>query len=543
MIRPLPPELKGLLAQGEVLLSVKDAVRELLENALDAGARRVRVELFRGGLERLVVEDDGEGIPFEELPLAVEPFSTSKLQDPRAIRTLGFRGQALYALRQAATLRLRSRPRHQLGGGLLLARGEEVAVRPVPAPPGTRVEVVGLFGGEARDPAREAREVQALLKRYLLHHPQLVLALFVEGEARLLFPGAGLKEAARLAFGRVMAERLFPLEKQAGEMALWGLLSGPQASRTREDALFLAVNGRPVAFPPGLLKAVRRAYKELLPEGHFPLGVLNLTLPPSFYRLRLDARKEEVALDPEGEAFVEEAIREALAGRNLARLLPEPKPLAPLAPPTPSGLPRLRYLGQFRDSYLLAEGGDTLYVVDQHAAHERILYEEFLRRLAEEGLAPLPYPVLVELTPEEVLLLPGEAEGLFAFEPFGPQRVRLLRAPSFLHPYPLLLPEVFREALRGEGRSLKNLLARLACLPAIKAGHPLGRVQGQALLDALLACETPWVCPHGRPLILALKEEELIRRFGRRQGARVGEASRSRRQEDSFPEAPGPREP
>jgi len=541
VIRPLPPELKGLLARGEVLLSVRDAVRELLENALDAGAKRVRVELFGGGLERLVVEDDGEGIPLEELSLAVEPFTTSKLQDPKAIQTLGFRGQALYALRQAATLRLRSRPKGQLGGGLLVARGDAVEVRPVPAPPGTRVEVVGLFAGEGRDPAREVREVQGLLKRYLLHHPHLVLAFFAEGEARLLFPGAGLKEAARLAFGRVMAERLFRVERRGEGMAFSGLLSGPQVSRTREDALFLAVNGRPVAFPPGLLKAVRRAYKDLLPEGHYPVGVLNLSLSPGLYRLRLDARKEEVALSGEVEAFVEEGIREALAGRNLARLLPEPKPLAPLTPPTPSGLPRLRYLGQFRDSYLLAEGGDTLYVVDQHAAHERILYEDFLRRL-EEGLSPLPYPVLVELTPEEALLLPGGTERLFAYEPFGPHRVRLLKAPAFLHPYPLLLPEVFREALRGEGRSLKNLLARLACLPAIKAGHPLGQVAGQALLDALLACETPWVCPHGRPTLLALKEEELIRRFGRRSGAKGGEEARPHWPQESFPEAPLPKE-
>ena len=130
MIRPLPPELRGLLARGEVLLTVKDAVRELLENALDAGARRVRVELWGGGLKRLVVEDDGEGIPLEDLPLAVEPYATSKLQDLEGIRTLGFRGQALYALRQAARLRIRSRPRGQLGGGLLLAEGERVEVRP-----------------------------------------------------------------------------------------------------------------------------------------------------------------------------------------------------------------------------------------------------------------------------------------------------------------------------------------------------------------------------------------------------------------------------
>jgi DNA mismatch repair protein MutL len=123
VIRPLPPELRGLLARGEVLLSVKDAVRELLENALDAGARRVRVELWGGGLERIVVEDDGEGIPLEELPLAVEPFATSKLQDLERIATLGFRGQALYALRQAATLRSAPGPGARWAGGFFWPGG------------------------------------------------------------------------------------------------------------------------------------------------------------------------------------------------------------------------------------------------------------------------------------------------------------------------------------------------------------------------------------------------------------------------------------
>ncbi|MDM7323743.1 MAG: ATP-binding protein, partial [Thermus sp.] len=124
MIRPLPEEVRGLLARGEVVFSLRDVVRELLENALDAGAKRVRVELFGGGRERIVVEDDGEGIPFAQLPLAVEPFATSKLEDPDRITTLGFRGQALYALRQGALLRIRSRPRLQVGGGLLVARRE-----------------------------------------------------------------------------------------------------------------------------------------------------------------------------------------------------------------------------------------------------------------------------------------------------------------------------------------------------------------------------------------------------------------------------------
>ncbi|TBH20624.1 DNA mismatch repair endonuclease MutL [Thermus thermamylovorans] len=543
MIRPLPEELRGLLARGEVLLGVKDAVRELLENALDAGARRVRVELWGGGLERLAVEDDGAGIPLEELPLAVEPFATSKLTDPAHITTLGFRGQALYALRQAALLRLRSRPRGQVGGGLLLVQGDRVELKEVPAPPGTWVEAVGLFRGEGRDPAREARGVLDLLRRYLLHHPFLSLALFAEGEARLLFPGAGLREAARLAFGPVLSARLLPLEAEAGGMRLQGLLSGPQASRTRPDLLFLAVNGRPVAWPEGLLKALRRAYRELLPEGHFPVGAVNLSLPPGLFRLRLDARKEEVEVAREVEALLGEAVGGLFARLGLARALPEPKPLLPLSPPTPSGLPRLRYLAQFRESYLLAQGEDTLYVVDQHAAHERVIFEEFQRRLEAEGPKPLPYPVLVELSPEEEALLGGEAlAALFAHEAFGPGRVRLLAAPAFLHPYPLLLPEVFREALRGEGRNLRGLLARLACLPAVKAGHPLGGAQGQALLDALLACRTPWVCPHGRPVLLALKEEDLIRRFGRRSGARAGGEARPRPPGENSPEAPWPKE-
>ena len=537
MIRILPEELRGLLAWGEVVFSLRDAVRELLENALDAGARRVRVELFGGG-ERIVVEDDGEGIPFAELPLAVEPFATSKLKDPERITTLGFRGQALYALRQAALLRIRSRPRLQVGGGLLLAQGDRVELKEAPAPPGTRVEVVGLSGRGSE------QEVGELLRRYLLHYPWLSLAFFAEGEARLLFPGAGLKEAARLAFGRVLAERLLHLEGEAGSLRLEGLLSGPQASRTRPDLLFLAINGRPMAWPQRLLKVVRRAYRELLPEGHFPVGVLNLTLPLGAFRLRLDARKEEVEVSQEVEAFLEESLRQAFQSQNLARSLPEPRPLGSLSPPTPSGLPRLRYLGQFRESYLLAEAGDTLYVVDQHAAHERVIYEEFQRRLREEGLKELPYPVLVELSPAEEALLEERGEALmafFAFQAFGPGRVRLLMAPSFLHPYPLLLAEAFKEVLGGEGRSLRELLARLACLPAVKAGHPLSQAEGQALLDALLGCETPWVCPHGRPTLLALREEDLIRRFGRRQGARAGEGSRPRLLEESFPEKPWPK--
>ncbi|RDI96440.1 DNA mismatch repair protein MutL [Meiothermus sp. QL-1] len=541
MIRRLPPELIREIAAGEVIQNPADVARELLENALDAGASRIQIELQEGGISSLVVSDNGTGISKEELPLAAEHHTTSKLTDLNRISTLGFRGEGLWAIRQVARLRLTSRPPHQLGGATLWAFRDEIRLEEHPAPAGTRAEVQALFEAlparrnALEGPVVEGRKVVQLVGRYLLHHPHLAWRLVLEGEEKILHAGGGFSEAAKLLWGPVIANRLLPLEAAEGPYRLSGLLSRPELSRPRRDRLLLAINGRPVEWPEALLRSILEAYRELLPAGQFPLGVLNLELPPEEVLVNTSPDKSRVRI-PRLEpvlAFVGQAIQHLLRAHPLARSLPEPTPLSGPLPPPQSRLPRLRYVGRFRELYLLAEAEEALYVVDQHAAHERILYEELSRRYRAEPPVELPHAELVTLSLGEEMSLaersPELEEAGLRLEPFGPGRYRVRTVPAFLAGHPTLVAEVVRGSLAPPSfaEAWRRVLARLACLPALKAGHPLAEAQAQALLDALAQCELPWVCPHGRPTVLVLSELELARRFGRR-GPRVLERSRAR---------------
>ncbi len=530
MIRRLPPELVREIAAGEVIASPADVVRELLENALDAGATRIHLELWGGGRERIVVTDNGVGIPREELALALEVHTTSKLTDLTRITTLGFRGEGLWAIRQAGRVRLTSRPAHQLGGATLTAFQEEVRLEEHPAPAGTRVEVTALFHhlparrSALESAAAEGRKVVQLVSRYLLHRPEVALRLVVDGEERIAHAGGGFAEVARLLWGSVVANRLLALQAAEGPFRLRGLLSRPELSRPRRDRLFLALQGRPVEWPEPLLQTVLSAYRELLPQGQFPLGVLNLELPPEHLLVNTSPDKSRVRLiSPEPVlGFVGRAVQGLLSAHPLARALPEPTPLSGPAPVQRAAFPRLRYLGRFRELYLLAEAEDELYVVDQHAAHERILFEELSRRFREEAPLELPHPELLTLSLGEEMSYAERAEALeeagLYLEPFGPGTYRIRKVPAFLAGHPSLIPEVVKGSLGAASfqQAWRHVLARLACLPAIKAGHPLAQASAQALLDTLAQCELPWVCPHGRPTALVMSELELARRFGRR---------------------------
>lgn len=530
MIRKLPPELVREIAAGEVVSSPADVVRELLENALDAGATRLLLELWGGGLDRIVVSDNGIGIPREELELALEHHTTSKLTDLQHITTLGFRGEGLWAIRQAARVRLTSRPAHQLGGATLTAFQNEVELEEHPAPAGSKVEVTALFShlparrNALETPAAEGRKVVHLVSRYLLHRPAISLRLLVDGEEKIAHAGGGFGEAAKLLWGSVVANRLLPLNQADGSLRLSGLLSRPELSRPRRDRLLLALNNRPVEWPENLLQAVLAAYKELLPHGQFPVGVLNLNMPTEHLLVNTSPDKSRVKLvRPEAILnFVSQAVQSMLSAHPLARALPEPTPLTGPSPVQRARFPRLQYLGSFRELYILAEAGDELYVVDQHAAHERILYEELSRRYRQDPPLELPHPELLSLSLGEEMNLAERLEALeqagLLLEPFGPGKYRIRTIPAFLAGHPSLIPEVVKGSLGAPSFSeaWRNVLARLACLPAIKAGHPLSSTSAQALLDTLAECELPWVCPHGRPTALVMGELELARRFGRR---------------------------
>jgi DNA mismatch repair protein MutL len=436
----------------------------------------------------------------------------------------------LWAIRQAAKVKLTSRPAHQLGGATLTVFQEESSLEEHPAAAGTKVEVWGLFvhlparRGALETPAAEGRKVVHLVSHYLLHRPQLALKLVVDGEEKINHAGGEFSETAKLLWGPVVANRLLELDYSDGFFRLCGLLSRPELSRPRRDRLLLAINGRPVEWPEGLLQTVVSSYKELLPSGQYPVGVLNLELPLELVLVNTAPDKSKVKLiNPEPVlAFVLRAVQNLLSAHPLARALPEPTPMTGPAPVQRASFPRLRYLGSFRELYLLAESGDELYVVDQHAAHERILYEEFSRRYLEETPLELPHPELLSLSLGEEMSYAERAEELekagLTLENFGPGKYRIRTIPAFLAGHPSLIVEVVKGTLAGPSfaEAWRMVLARLACLPAIKAGHPLSTTSAQNLLDTLAQCELPWVCPHGRPTTLVMGELELARRFGRR---------------------------
>ncbi|MFD2610194.1 DNA mismatch repair endonuclease MutL [Deinococcus taklimakanensis] len=528
-IRVLPPHVARLIAAGEVVSRSLDVVRELVENALDAGATRIEIDVEGGGLRLVQVRDNGRGIAAESVALAPQRHATSKLEpDARSmdrVRTLGFRGEALWAAAQAGELRLVTRPATQVGACEVRAHGDDVQVARVSAPAGTTVRVQNLFAAlPARlrtqaAPAAEVREITALVGRYVLHWPQLFWKLSVDGEARLSHAPADHRGAVASVYGPLSANRV--LTVQAGGVR--GVVSRPELTRARRDRMHFSVNGRPVQAPPELEKAVIEGFAELLPAGAAPLCVLDLTLNPEDQNPNVHPAKQVVALaDLSGVAArVREAVAQALAAHPLARAAP-----ALVAPPeparTPDGsFPRLTLLGVYQELYLLAQGEGDLWVVDAHAAHERALFERLTRELSAAPPVELPAPELLHLTPEQLARLHERGPELRAWglhlEDFGAGLARLRALPAALAalPVPRLHEQIVETALGDHPDPRREVLGRLACAPALKAGM-LDHPRGAQVLDQLAACEQPWACPHGRPTVLRLPERDLAHAFGRR---------------------------
>ncbi len=581
-IHLLPPEVASQIAAGEVVERPASVVKELVENALDAHATSISVEIAAAGRSLIRITDDGAGIPAAELSLAVERHATSKLTtaaDLFSIATLGFRGEALASIGSVSRLTITSRRLDSpLGARLRVEGGHIGGVETVGAPAGTIVQVEDLFFNV---PARlkflkqdltERRLIDALLSRYALAYPNVRFSLREGGSISLHTAGDGDRRAILASiYGVEVARQMLVLESREGDLRLEGFISPVALTRSNRREITFFINGRWVQDTP-LTAALLQAYHTLLMVGRYPLAALFLELPAGELDVNVHPAKSEVRFrSPDALfSFVQRSARRALLAYtpipqgtlqhlwggaqsttshqpdpawNLASLTrqeetppgdsvsgaqPESTSTATTAPLPNTRLPLLRLVGQVGSAYLVAEGPDGLYLVDQHAAHERVLFEKLLAQHEQHNLPSqaLLSPVVVELSPASARLLESQLPILhhfgFEVEAFGPNAFQVRAIPSLFtgsEPSAALrtLVEDFEEdetPLQGELEA--RIAARVCKRMAVKAGQVLSSAEQRALLNDLETCVSPRTCPHGRPTMIHLSVDMLERQFGRK---------------------------
>ena len=576
-IRRLAPETVERIAAGEVVERPASVVKELVENAVDAGATAVTVRIEGGGIDRIEVADDGGGIPPEELELALERHATSKLAPEGPVEevgTLGFRGEALAAIASVARLRLLSRPPdREVGEGLSRVGGASAGRFAAPRAPGTTVEVEDLFFNTParrkflKSAAAEQIDVTQTLERIYLARPNLTLRLEAEGRELATYPATSeLRDAATRVLGPEFLHGSFGVEGAVPGGRLYGVLGRPSVSAASSRGLYLAVNGRPIISRP-LQQSVRAAFGDYLPRTRFPVGVLHLELGLDRLDVNVHPTKREVRFARERDLAeaIRIRVREGLIGAPQVAEVPATSPARgtlpewripprgretsarPRAPPaealpvqrtleaaTPSGPaaevpavkghPRLRLLGCLDTLYWAAESDEGLVLIDQHAASERVLFDALLkdRPLSRQTLVE---PVTVRLTGAQRAALaahgPAVAQGGFDIEPFGPETFRIRSVPSFRgrRSRPQAVAELLDELAAG-GRPTspdgltERTAASLACHAAIRAGDSVSTEEFSRVLAALYALpEAAYACPHGRPILLSISRSRLDRWF------------------------------
>ncbi|MHB0858612.1 MAG: DNA mismatch repair endonuclease MutL [Anaerolineae bacterium] len=581
-IHVLPPDVAAKIAAGEVIERPVSVAKELIENAIDAGANDIRIEILQGGRRLIRVSDNGCGIATQEVELAFARHATSKLtsvDDLYRVATLGFRGEALASIAAVSRLSLSTRAEDEEVGTLLRIEGGMVVSREaIGRPAGTDIQVENLF---FNTPARlkflradttESAHVARLAASYGLAYPERRITL--QNNGRLVVRTTGtdsLYDALVAVYGLNVAEQMVeitPSDPQA-EVQVSGFVSAPALHRANRQDMTFFVNRRWIQ-DNALAYAVTEAYHALLPGGRHPLVVLNISLPPEEVDVNIHPTKREVRFRQGRELFsaVQKAVRTVLMARHLipavvtppepttawerrqelaslgaspaqSRLSLEvyrsaqestPAPGAPEAiaarPSVGERLPMLRVLGQVAQTYIIAEGPGGMYLIDQHAAHERIRYEELAAQRGgiEVAAQELLDPVTVEMSPQQATLIEAHLDDLvdygFDVVPFGGSTFLVRRTPAGLLPQhvPEALGELLDTLLRGgEGTSWEDaMLITLSCHTAVRAGQTLSLEEMRDLVRQLEKASLPHACPHGRPTIIHLSKAALEKEFGRR---------------------------
>lgn len=578
-IQILPDEVASQIAAGEVVERPASVVKELVENALDAGATFIRVRVNGAGKQLIEISDDGSGIPKDEMRISLARHATSKLrfaEDLFHITSLGFRGEALASIASVSRLTLESRTANEsTGTRIVMEGGRERTFESVGLPQGTTVRVEDLF---LTVPARlkflktdstERSQIDNLVARYALAYPDVRFHLEQDGHTGLSTSGNGKRrEILAGLYGVDLARQMIEVLLQEDEMEVSGFISPISITRaTRRDMTFF-VNGRWVQ-DPALNTALMQAYHTLLMVGRFPAAVLFLKLPPESVDVNVHPAKAEVRFRSQDQVFsaVQRGVRRALlASSPVPVIQPARWEISQSQPPLVSPdwqmaaeagetilvegmdapgilldtsqrseisagmLPLLRLVGQIGATYLVAEAPDGLYLIDQHAAHERVLFERMIGQVNGHFTAQtLLTPELVELSLPAARMVTEQLPVLsnfgFDIEPFGTNTFRVRAVPDILSSIrpaaalQVLVEDFEEDETPLQGQREARLIARICKRAAIKGGQVLSQEEQKALLLDLEKCRSPRTCPHGRPTMIHLSIDLLERQFGRR-GAR-----------------------
>lgn len=595
-IHKLPPSVVNRIAAGEVVERPASVVKELVENAIDAGARRIEVAVEGGGADRIAVADDGGGIPADELPLAVASHATSKIatvDDLAAICSMGFRGEALASIASVSRLSITSRTAALDAGACIEVDGGSVGeTRPAGCPPGTVVEVRQLFFNVParrkflRSAATELGRIEEVLESIALCRPGVSFRLDADGKRRLDLPATDDPRRRALA---VLGESLEPellevsadLELEGGTaIALWGLVGRPSVARGSGRALRFSLNGRAV-LDRTLSHAVKEAFRGLVDSGRTPLAFLAIEMDPSLVDANVHPAKTEVRFRQPNfvHRAVMRAVRDALRGADLvpsfglaphahqvlpagvgtsagaghagaatvARHVPAERFPAfaaeavaaahrpPIVEAAPAEEPSLhanrtaRRVMQVHGSYLVVEDADGILVVDQHALHERAMFEQLKQRVSSAPLESqrMLVPLTVEVGSRAAEAIADAAPLLerlgMELGAIGPRSVAVHAFPTFLLArgvdpgrfVPELLARIADDGCADLEAALHRTLDMMACKAAVKAGDRLSPAEIEALLDLRERIERGSACPHGRPTALRISMRDLERNFGR----------------------------
>ncbi|MDD4924394.1 MAG: DNA mismatch repair endonuclease MutL [Dehalococcoidales bacterium] len=564
-IQVLKNEVINKIAAGEVVERASSVVKELVENSLDAGATQITVEINGGGLALIRVTDNGSGILSDEIQLAFERHATSKInsfEDLSLNHSLGFRGEALPSIASVSDVEIISSNVNENSGTYAeLENGLVVKKQKQARSQGTTIAVKNLFRNV---PARlkfikskttENSHIANVVSQYALAYPEVRFSLFIDGRESLKTPGTGnLIDSINAVYGVEIASNMMPINSSQDfntdekGVVISGMVASPKISRSNRNYISLFVNRRWVANR-NLVWAVEEAYHGLLMTGKHPVAVINIEVPLSDVDANVHPTKTEVRFKEEGNIYLalQRAVRQSLVNtapvprvgeitasyRGQSQLIVPPeqrrmemKVVNEEEPGTPvvSSLPVLRLLGQSMNSYIVAEGPDGIYIIDQHAAHERIMFEKITKQKEQQGVEVqgLLEPVSIEVLPvqDEILFKNYKylADFGFTIEPFGNRNYLVRTVPSIMYKkdWQSALNELIDKlSIKNKANITEHIISTIACHSAVRFGQSLSHDEMRELVRQMEQADLPHACPHGRTTMIHITKKQLEKEFGR----------------------------